>query len=71
MNDVYGDMILYKDTEYPDHEYDDAVGLASRLWDKVDNQVIIPYIVPQETSEFDRTQIDRAIDEFHQKTCIR
>ena len=56
---------------YPDYEFDDAVGLESRLWDKVDNQVIIPYIVPQETSEFDRTQIDRAIDEFHQKTCIR
>ena len=57
--------------EYPNYEYDDAVGLSSRLWDKVDNHVIIPYTIPQEASEFDRTQIDRAIDEFHQKTCIR
>ena len=69
--DVDGDIILYENPEYPDDEYNDAVELVSRLWNKVDNHVIVPYTITKEASEFDRKQIHRAIAEFHHKTCIR
>ena len=66
-----GDIILYDDEEYIDELNYDAVGLPSRLWPKVDDEVKIPYTLPNDVPQFDKTQIDRAIDEFKLKTCIR
>ena len=68
---VDGDIILYDDEEYADELYSDAVELPSRLWPKVDDEVKIPYTLPNDVPEYDMTQIDRAIHEFHLKTCIR
>ena len=69
--DVDVDIILYDDTYYSGEMFEDAVGSASRLWDKIGDKVVIPYTIPVETSEYDRSQINRAIDEFHRKTCIK
>ena len=69
--EVDGDIILYDDSEYSNDDFEDAVGLVSRLWDKINGTVRIPYTIPSEVSDYDRSQIDRAIAEFHQKTCIR
>ena len=69
--DVDVDIILYDDTYYSGEMFEDAVGSGSRLWDKIGDKVIIPFTIPVETSEYDRSQINRAIDEFHQKTCIK
>ena len=68
---VDGDILLYDLGEYPDELYNDAVGLPSRLWTKVDDVVKIPYTLPNDVPEFDLEQINLAIEEFHLKTCIR
>ena len=64
-------MLLYDESEYADELYGDAVGLPSRLWPKVNDVVIIPYSLPNDVSESDLVQINRAIEEFSLKTCIR
>ena len=63
-----GDIVLYDEEEY---QYSDAVGLPSRLWPKINDEVIIPYTLPNDVPEYDLAQINRAIEEFHLKTCIR
>ena len=64
-----GDIILYED--YQDEYYYDAVEKTSRLWQKTGDVVKIPYELPVDISDIHIVQIDRAIKEFHLKTCIR
>ena len=47
---VDGDIILYDEEEYLDEAYSDAVGLPSRLWPKVGEEVKIPYTLPEDNS---------------------
>ena len=64
------DIVIYDDD---DDVYSslDAVGYSSRLWDKIGNEVIIPYMISEGASEHHLLEINKAIDEFHKKTCIR
>ena len=68
---VEGDIVLYDEEEYQDEYYSDAVEKTSRLWPKINGEVIIPYTLPNGVPEDDKAQIKRAIVEFHLKTCIR
>ena len=66
-----GDIILYDEEDFSYQILGDAVGSQSRLWKKEENEVQIPYTVPLDTPVFHRRQIQRAIDEFSLKTCIK
>ena len=63
------DIVTYDDED----EYSslDAVRHSSRLWGKIGNEVIIPYMIPEGANEHHLQEINKAIDEFHNKTCIR
>ena len=64
------DIIIYDDAEYED-DVPDAIASSLRLWNKIDSEVIIPYTLPEGLSSLQAVQIDRAIEEFTLKTCIR
>ena len=63
------DIVTYDDED----EYSslDAVRYTSRLWGKKGNEVIITYMIPEGANEHHLQEINKAIDEFHKKTCIR
>ena len=63
------DIVIYDDDDI--YSSLDAVGHTSRLWDKKGNEVIIPYMIPDDASEHHVQEINKAIDEFHKKTCIK
>ena len=63
------DIVVYDD-DY-DYSLPDAVGSVSRLWNKNGTEVIIPYTMPEGVTSMQLREINRAIDEFHKKTCIR
>ena len=63
------DIIVYDD----DHDFSvpDAVGDISRLWKKNGTEVIIPFTYPEGVTSHHLKEIEKAMDEFHRKTCIR
>ena len=63
------DIVVYDD----DHDYSspDAVGSASKLWKKNGTEVIIPYTMPEGVTSTQLLEINKAIDEFDRKTCVR
>ena len=63
------DIIVYDDDN--DYSTPDAVSDISRLWKKNGTEVIIPYTYPEGVTSHHLKEIDKAIGEFHKKTCIR
>ena len=63
------DIVIYDDDDV--YSSLDAVGHSSRLWNKIGNEVIIPYMIPEGANEHHLQEIKKAIDEFHNKTCIK
>ena len=63
------DIIVYDDND--DYLTPDAVGDISRLWNKNGTEVIIPYTYPEGVTSHHLKEINKAIGEFHKKTCIR
>ena len=69
---VDGDMLVYGDYEGDQDELlGEAISNPIRLWPKTGSVVIIPYTVPEGLSSHQQTQIDKAIDEYNSKTCLR
>ena len=64
-------MIIYDAEDDEEDSMNEAVSSPIRLWKKSGNKVIIPFTVPQRLSDHQRNEIDKAIAEFHAKTCIR
>ena len=63
------DVIIYDyDDEVPSP---DAVASVLRLWDKNGTEVTIPYTTPNGLSPHQENEINKAINEFESKTCIR
>ena len=71
---IEDDIILYDNNE-PDEDdyYYDAINNTNSLWtlDPETGTVPIPYLIDGIIDFQTRKNIDRAISEFHQKTCIR
>ena len=63
------DIVVYDDGH--DYSSPDAVGSVSRLWKKNGTEVIIPFTYPEGLTSHHLNEIEKAIDEFHKKTCIR
>ena len=63
------DIVVYDDIH--DDSVPDAVGDVSRLWKKNGTEVIVPFTYPEGVTAHQLKEINRAIDEFHKKTCIR
>ena len=63
------DIVVYDDIH--DNSIPDAVGDISRLWEKNSSEVIIPFTYPEGVTSHQLQEIEKAIDEFHKKTCIR
>ena len=63
------DIVVYDDIH--DNSIPDAVGDISRLWEKNGSEVIIPFTYPEGVTSHQLQEIEKAIDEFHKKTCIR
>ena len=72
-----GDMIVYDETEsddFDDNEYHDAINDTDSLWtlNSTTGTVEIPYMIDSNINDdFRREKIEKAVDEFHYKTCIR
>ena len=63
------DIVVYDDIH--DDSVPDAVGDVSRLWQKNGTEVIVPFTYPERVTAQQLKEINRAMDEFHKKTCIR
>ena len=63
------DIVVYDDGH--DYSSPDAVGSISRLWKKNGSDVIVPFAYPDGVTSDHIEEINKAIDEFHKKTCIR
>ena len=50
---------------------DDAITKKSRLWDVINGIVIIPYTEDNNLSHDEREKIQKAIADYHSKTCVR
>ena len=74
---IEGDMIFYDETEsddFDDNDYYDAINDTDFLWtlDSTTGTVEIPYMIDNNIyDDFRRDKIQKAVDEFHDKTCIR
>ena len=66
------DMIVY-DNKDADEFANDAIDNTEALWplDSASGTVRIPYMIDNSIALEMQLEIDRAISEFHQKTCIR
>ena len=70
-------MIFYDETEsddFDDNDYYDAINDTDFLWtlDSTTGTVEIPYMIDNNIyDDFRRDKIQKAVDEFHDKTCIR
>ena len=70
-------MIFYDETEsddLDDNDYYDAINDTDFLWtlDSTTGTVEIPYMIDNHIyDDFRRDKIQKAVDEFHYKTCIR
>ena len=70
-------MIVYDETEiddFDDYEYYDAINDTDSLWtlNSTTGTVEIPYIIDSNINDdFRSEKIEKAVDEFHYKTCIR
>ena len=67
---VDGDILLYDYGKNIDVQYD-AIAEPSRLWPKKGRYIVIPYTQTENLLDYEQSQIDRAIQEFHSKTPIR
>ena len=65
-------MIVY-DNKDADEFADDAIDDTNALWplDSASGTVRIPYKIDDSIALEMKIAIDRAVSEFHQKTCIR
>ena len=70
-------MIVYDETEiddFDDYEYYDAINDTDSLWtlSSTTGTVEIPYMIDSIIDDdFRREKIEKAVDDFHYKTCIR
>ena len=65
-------MIVY-DNKDADEFADDAIDNTEALWplDSASGTVRIPYKIDDSIAHQMQLEIDQAVFEFHQKTCIR
>ena len=70
-------MTVYDETEsgdFDDNDYYDAINDTDSLWtlNSTTGTVEIPYMIDSNIyDDFRRDKIQKAVDEFHEKTCIR
>ena len=71
---VYDEKKMDADDYYAYEIYGDTISDNNYLWtlDNSTGTVNIPYMVDSNINEdFRREKIQKAVDEFHYKTCIR
>ena len=65
------DIIVYDTDDDDEDSLSEAVSSPIRLWEKNGTVVNIPFTTPAELTDHQKTQIDKAIDEYASKSCIR